>query len=62
MIKGRLAKQNSESRRKRKLTSSKEGVEELPATIAWLSPAPVLALFSEGAWGLAIGVDVSTFC
>jgi hypothetical protein len=33
-IKDRLAKQNSELRRKRKLTSSKEGVEELPATIA----------------------------
>jgi hypothetical protein len=34
MIKDRLAKQNSKSRRKRRLTSSKAEVEEPPATIA----------------------------
>jgi hypothetical protein len=45
-----------------RLTSSKAGVEELPVTISWLSPAPVLALFGEEARGLAGGVDVSTFC
>jgi hypothetical protein len=45
-----------------RLTSSKAGVEELPVTISWLSPAPILAIFGEGAQGLVVGVDVSTFC
>jgi hypothetical protein len=48
--KDRLAKQNSESRRRR-LTSSREGVEDLPATIAWLLPAQSLLYSVRGLGG-----------
>jgi hypothetical protein len=43
----------------RVLTSSREGVDELPAKKPCSSPSSILALFGEGARGLATGVDIS---
>jgi hypothetical protein len=41
------------------LTSSKEGVVELPTTRLVSLPSSTLALFGEGAQGLVAGVDIS---
>jgi hypothetical protein len=55
-----VEKYKTASQKKERLTSSKEGVEVLPATTSCLSPAPIFAFFGEGARGLVVGVDVST--
>jgi hypothetical protein len=44
------------------LTSSKQGVVELPAKRPYYLPSSTLALFGEGARGLATGGDFSKSC
>jgi hypothetical protein len=44
------------------LTSSNEGVEELPGNRMGSLDGSTLALFGEEARGLAGGVECSTFC
>jgi hypothetical protein len=46
----------------RALTSSIEGIAELPVKRLGSLPSSILALFGEGAWGLPTGVRCPMFC
>jgi hypothetical protein len=59
VLKGSEHKPKKESE---KLTSSNEGVEELPGNRIGSLDGSTLALFGEEAWGLAGGVECSTSC